>query len=287
SVQFDDFRDLENNMVLIPAQMFDTIQNSSLKKNDSTCFIKIDSIYMSRYEVSNWFYLYYLYALKREQPEIYPAALPDTLVWRNKLAYNEPYVDYYHRHPSYRDYPLVGVNYEQAINFCNWLTKTYNADPKRKFKKVRFDLPSKHEWWAAANGGGRYCCFSWCGCNTRNSKGQLMANFREVSQVSILRDSITGNEYIVKNGQYGGYACNNDYYLNSLGDITAPVNAYWPNNYGLYNMSGNVEEMVKEKGISKGGSWRDTGYYLQNGVEEKYTEVSSERGFRIVMRIEK
>ncbi|MGZ4082766.1 MAG: gliding motility lipoprotein GldJ, partial [Bacteroidia bacterium] len=59
-------------------------------------------------------------------PEVFFKALPDTLVWREKLAYNEPYVDYYLRHPAYRDYPVVGVSWLQANDFCTWRTDRVN-----------------------------------------------------------------------------------------------------------------------------------------------------------------
>jgi len=124
----------------------------------------------------------------------------------------------------------------------------------------------------------------------QNKKGEWLANFTGVSQFAI-RDTLytkkkdggfEKNEYLLtsyKHSEFGGppYA-----------DVTAPVNSYYPNDYGLYNMAGNVEEFVREKGITKGGSWHDTGYYLQNHVYETYdsaNEVSATRGFRFVMEI--
>ena len=71
-------------------------------------------------------------------------------------------------------------------------------------------------------------------------------------------------------------------------DVTAPAESYWPNDYGLYNMAGNVCEMVKQPGISRGGSWRDPGYYLQNSVRQTYKgkdTSSSKRGFRTVIKV--
>ena len=71
----------------------------------------------------------YLYWLKRifiDYPEVRAKALPDTLVWRNKLAFNEPYVELYLRHPSYQEYPIVGVNWLQATEFCAWRTDRVN-----------------------------------------------------------------------------------------------------------------------------------------------------------------
>lgn len=272
---------LEKNLVLIPAQKLDTSRFYYSEERPETA--KTDSFYLYNSEISNAFYRYYLSQLK--DTAAYRKALPDTLVWRNQYAYNEPYVDYYFRHPAYNDYPVVGVSWEQANAFCAWLTKTYNAMPDRKFKNATFDLPSKTEWWAAANGGRQLALYSWGGPELMNAKGQALANYTKISQSSMRRDTINGRVYY--SGNSGSDYMGNAGMLNDAADVTAPVNSYFANGFGLYNMNGNVEEMVREKGISKGGSWRDTGYYLRNDSEERYTGVSAERGFRVMMRVGK
>ena len=91
--------------------------------------VSVSSFYMDECEVSNLDYREYLYWISRvfvEYPEVYKKALPDTLVWRRKLAYNEPYVEYYFRHPAYQDYPVVGVNWLQANDYCAWRTDRVN-----------------------------------------------------------------------------------------------------------------------------------------------------------------
>jgi len=84
--------------------------------------VTVSSFYMDETEVRNLDWLEYLFWLRRvfgvDYPEVYKKALPDTLVWRDKLAYNEPLVDYYLRHPAYRDYPVVGVSWLQASDYC-------------------------------------------------------------------------------------------------------------------------------------------------------------------------
>ena len=83
--------------------------------------VTVSSFYMDETEVSNFSYLEYLWWTNRvfgpTFPRYFLQSLPDTLVWREKLAYNEPYVEYYLRHPSYRDYPVVGINWLQANEF--------------------------------------------------------------------------------------------------------------------------------------------------------------------------
>jgi len=83
--------------------------------------ISVSSFYMDETEVTNFHYLEYLHWLMRQysdNPVVFTKALPDTLVWRDKLSYNEPYVLYYLRHPAYRDYPVVGVSWVQAAEYC-------------------------------------------------------------------------------------------------------------------------------------------------------------------------
>src|SRR5688572_8963355 len=92
--------------------------------------VTVSSFYMDETEVSNLAYREYLHWTYRvfiaNFPEIYRKALPDTLVWREKMAFNEPYVDYYLRHPAYADYPVVGINWLQANDYCAWRTDRVN-----------------------------------------------------------------------------------------------------------------------------------------------------------------
>ncbi|HET6558570.1 MAG TPA: SUMF1/EgtB/PvdO family nonheme iron enzyme [Prolixibacteraceae bacterium] len=91
--------------------------------------VTIASFYMDESEVSNIDYREYLYWLRRvypQNPEKYREALPDTLVWREKLAYNEPYVSNYLRHPAYGHYPVVGVSWKQADAYSKWRTDRVN-----------------------------------------------------------------------------------------------------------------------------------------------------------------
>ncbi len=91
--------------------------------------VTVSSFYMDETEVRNVDYREYLYWLQRvytDYPEVYHNALPDTLVWRSPLGYNEPYVQYYFRYPSYNDYPVVGVTWLQANDYCSWRTDRVN-----------------------------------------------------------------------------------------------------------------------------------------------------------------
>lgn len=251
----------------------------------------VSSFYMDLTEVSNLDYLEYIYWLNRVYGEDYPTvvqnALPDTLVWRNRLAYNEPLVETYFRHPSYHDYPVVGVTWLQANDYSSWRTDRVNEnqlikegildfDPDQKnennfnteaylagqyeglvkegkedldptgtgIRGVRFEdgillpryrLPTEAEWEYAALGLVGNTLFNrvverrtypWNGDGVRTDDtkyyGSFVANFKR------------------GNGDYMGVAGN----LNDGADLPAPVGSYWPNDYGLYNMGGNVSEWV-------------------------------------------
>jgi gliding motility-associated lipoprotein GldJ len=251
--------------------------------------VTVESFYMDQTEVTNVDYREYLYWLSRvftNYPEVYRKALPDTLVWRTPLAYNEPYVQYYFRHPSYNDYPVVGVNWLQANDYCAWRTDRVNEniliqqgilemdpnqsgnenfntdsylagqyegvvrknlpslDPKKEDRKVtledgillpKYRLPTEAEWEYAAYAliGNSYDeriyerrIYPWNGHNVRNDarkvRGQMRANF------------VRGR------GDMMGVAGA----LNDAGSITVPVSSFWPNDYGLYCMAGNVNEWV-------------------------------------------
>jgi gliding motility-associated lipoprotein GldJ len=92
--------------------------------------VTVASFYMDRTEVTNFHWLEYMYWMRRvyykTYPHVYKKCLPDTLAWRSALGYREKYVNYYLRHPSYRDYPVVGVSWLQANDFCKWRTDRVN-----------------------------------------------------------------------------------------------------------------------------------------------------------------
>ena len=286
---------LEKSLMLIPKGSFGDLCNdcnswtSTLSRS-----AKIDSFYMYQHEVSNGEYVYFLNDLKKTDTNTYKKMLPDTLVWRFIANYNEPYVIYYLHHPAYANYPVVGVSHEQATYYCKWFTQKYMSNPKRKYRNVAFDLPTVNQWYFVASGGVTYNLFPWKGPHMQNSKGEWLANFRIIPQQSIGKQTF---DIRTPNGLYEKRefisADNNATilgYKNEVQFYTTPVVSFWPNDYGIYNMAGNVEEFVKEKGITKGGSWFDTGYYLQNLVEEKYdstNQVSAARGFRFVMNVVK
>ncbi|GIZ08541.1 gliding motility lipoprotein GldJ [Flavobacterium sp. UMI-01] len=268
----------------------------------------VQSFYMDETEVTNFMYLEYLDWMKKVFPPteekykyIYAGASPDTLVWRNRLGYNETMTNNYLRHPAYANYPVVGVNWIQAVEFSKWRTnrvneailekngylkknaktdevdaesifdtETYINSPTSAYggkneaivlkrpqgrqtkgteqKNVyaqrtsgivlpEYRLPTEAEWEyaAAADVGQReYNIYKgqkkypWSGSYTRSgkrqTKGDQLANFKQ------------------GNGDYGGIAGWSD----DGADITNEVKKYPANDFGLYDMAGNVAEWVAD-----------------------------------------
>ncbi len=211
---------------------------------------------------------------------------PDTLVWSNdfQLAYNEPLVQKYFSHPGFSEYPVVGVTWEQADAFCQWRTDYFLSASKVGVQRYR--LPTEAEWEYAARGGRKMSTYPWGGNYARDAKGCFLANFKP----------------------YRGS------YMDDTGTTTMRVAQFRPNEYGLFDMAGNVAEWtssaynassnvyvndmnpdfqyrarrndpdVLKRKVIKGGSWKDIAYYLQCGTRtyEYQYEGRAYIGFRCV-----
>lgn len=211
--------------------------------------IKGDFLYLLETEVSNARYGEYLFWLNKNK-DFKTAQLmhPDTLVWRSRFAFNEPYVKYYFQHPAYRNYPVVGIAYFQAVAYCNWMAERIMETPEFKasnIEKIKVRLPSEEEWMLAARGGlPETFIYPWEGNTIRWENGKK--NDQGKIRLNVKRDR----------GDMFGIASQ----LNDAGFITTPVDSYWPNKFGLYNMCGNVSELVEQKNMAKGGNWNSPAY---------------------------
>lgn len=226
-----------------------------------------DRLYASTIEITNRQYGYFLNDLKQNKDwDKFAVAKIDSTQWINNLKFCEDYAKHYHRHPAYAEYPVVNISFEAAELYCQWLTAQTNANSKRKFEQVVFRLPTKEEWKNAARAGDSEAVYPWEGTEMQTKKGMFRCNFRRA---------------ITATAPVAGTARDN-------GDVTAPSLSYWPNKFGLYNMSGNVAEMLSEKGKTTGGSWGDFAAAMKidgEGTSAKFDGPSPKIGFRCFMEI--
>jgi formylglycine-generating enzyme len=251
-------------------------KEKSAKEIENTVVKITDKLYAGKYEVSNLEYLDFIRKLTlNNNADLAKQALPDTLNWRDKSAYNDPLVEMYFRNPAYSVYPVVNVSYNDANSFCKWLSDEYNSKPDRKFKKVLFRLPTSDEWEFAARANIEMCDYPWGMRLLQND--HYMCNYRHIGDENTRIDTLTGNVIIEFSADHGS--------IIDGSAIPAPVNSYYPNKFGMYNVCGNVAEMIKERGISRGGGWKSPGGDVKIKSKGHYSESANDLGFRYFMEV--
>jgi gliding motility-associated lipoprotein GldK len=209
---------------------------------------------------------------------------PDTTVWVKDFnySYNDPmHQDYFH-HQSYGDYPVVGVTWGQANAFCNWRTKKKNdylRGKKNATSVPNFRLPTEAEWEYAARGGLEFATYPWGTGSTTSDRGCFLANFKPVRG----NYAVDGALYTMEAKSFNA----NDYGLyNMAGNVSEWTNtAYNLSSYYMAStMNPNVEDRKNKRKIVRGGSWKDVAYFLEVGSRDfEYSDTArSYIGFRTV-----
>jgi formylglycine-generating enzyme required for sulfatase activity len=252
-------------------------------------FVRTDStksgnqdLFASAYETTNHWYNTFLREMDSDR------FVRKTKNWMDYTDY--AHMKMYGWHPYYNEFPVVNISYKQATHYCSWLTNKYNALPKRKFSKVKFRLPTEEEWIYAASKGGNNM-YPWGGPYTRNSKGAFLANYfpLEEQYAFYANRKVIRSEGVATHKNTIGYKYpNNDSTISRNADgveFIAKKNAYFPNEKGLYNCSGNVAEMTSKEGVSKGGGWNSHEYFIQLSSHETYSIPQPFLGFRVFMEV--
>ncbi len=171
----------------------------------------------------------------RDRTNVYP----DTLTWIRDFtySYNEPWATRYFWHPGFDEYPVVGVTWKQARAFCNWRSKIQGdyLSSRNQAGLMDYRLPTETEWEYAARGGKKFSMYPWGGYYTRDQQGVFLANFKP----------LRGN------------------YVEDGGIGTMRVASYDPNDFGIYDMAGNVAEWTIT-------AYDESGYMLINDLNPNY-----------------
>lgn len=270
---------LKNLLLCLPlfvsAAIFNPLKIESDFDLDKVAVEVSSGLWMSKYEVSNTLYKAFLMDVIGEgRADEIPDLAPDVTVWERDLSFNDPYTQYYFKHPAFESYPVVGVSYAAAVEFCNWMTAKYGEhveskawakDVKLRFK---FRLPTQAEWEHAASREGKVSTGFYAGgfSYPRDAKGKYLFNHK------LGKGNFAGVAGTKNWRDYEGYM------------ITAPVDAgFDPDPKGLYHLSGNVAEMVAEPNIAKGGSWADEAPACYVEAVKTYDAPSALIGFRFVL----
>lgn len=233
--------------------------------------------YMQLEEVSNADYRFFLEELNETYLVPNPKdAMIDVDAWNLLGIYADPVKANYHRHPAFYPYPVVNITHKGAKMYCDWLTQEFERVYGEDFPEgAYFRLPTKKEWVRAARGHQKWY-YPWQKYTLQNEKGQYLANFQSMRSAETITFNTETQRYeVVQNWQ--AYPAAEGYM------IQAPTDAFPPLDNGLYNMIGNVAEMLDQPGMAIGGSWRSPGFDVRVESIMTYEGPSPEVGFRPVL----
>lgn len=232
----------------------------------------VQAFLIQKTEVSNLEYRTFLFDLLLQgRKEEFLKAKPDQNQWILSEGQNSQMKEHYFSHSAYNHFPVVNISREGAEMYCKWFSQELDKVVEEKKRNFYNDIriPMREEWVMAASIEGKNKVYPWEGEQTQNSEGLILANFKRLPNVM---DSITHSDST---------------------DITAPVKSYWANDFGLYNMSGNVAEMVyvgttTRSAGTAGGGWMNSAEEIKILGPDPYAGVITPHpviGFRVVMTV--
>lgn len=216
---------------------------------------QVEGFYISKTEVANYEYNRFVQDIAASgNTELLNRIKLDANQWES-ICGNKPLVLSYCNSPMYSQYPAVNMTYDGAIEYCKWLTEKANKESTNGLI-YEYRLPTRLEWIRAAEGEFHRIDFAWGGPNARNNKGCMLCQCNRSTEPKPVFDMTT---------------------------YTSPTKSYFANSIGLYNMNGNVAELISEKGVAVGGSWASKDTEVKNLSVMSYEKPSPLVGFRPIV----
>lgn len=267
--------------------------------NEANKNVSIHAFWMSWTEITNAQYREYLSDIGSSAK----FAEPDSSVLNKQLWINQ-YMDYY-THPLFDDFPVVGLTKAQMESYAKWRGEQYRIE--NPGWKGTFRLPTKEEWQYAASGGRGDQEFPWGQSFYKNSKGCNLMHFFDLDQRFAVYGEEGANRLVYRNDIHDSVSSaefrkmematknfkklKRRHFGKGMPYLAMPVpsDSYFPNDYGLYGMSGNVAEMTVD-GELLGGSYKTAAEYCKIRDTKPYpfdiSKPQSDIGFRLVCSYE-
>jgi Sulfatase-modifying factor enzyme 1 len=269
-------------------RVFDSLGSGKFKVIQPPSSVHLTrNIFIDEAEITNIDYREYLFYVKRDSSEnSFNSAVPKLRI------YNSKEVDYF-LDPQNRFFPVIGLTYDQAKGYCKWRSRFVTLVYKREYKKnvnFRFRLPTEDEWELAASNGLNKAKYEYgvekilaisYRINPKSSEFLLGKILTTKTKEEIIKD-------IIQAGYIDDLAFNVKRRLPYFLQFDSPhyVYSFYRNDYGIYNMIGNVAEMIEEKGIAKGGSFREELINSKITSRKIFQSPADDIGFRCICEVD-